>query len=83
MMKWLNVAGLVFPSLGALVLLAYPSPAQPLGVTQEGEGIIRWTTSPTEANRAQWKKYRYGYQIGVALLALGFVLQLVAAILQQ
>ena len=86
MVKWLNIAALVSAFLGALVLLKYQSPVV-LWVTREGAGMIGWTNSPSqqerETNKAQWRKYMLKYIIGVGLVALGFLLQLAAAIFQQ
>ena len=68
MMKWFDIAASLSAFLGALVLLKYQSPVV-LWVTEEGDGIIGWTTSPgqqqRETNKAQWRKYMRKYQIGV------------------
>jgi hypothetical protein len=83
MVECLNIIALIFGFAGAMVLIKYQSPVV-LWVTQEGEGMFQFTNSPTpqerEANKAKWRKYMRAYQAGVALLALGFLLQLAAAV---
>lgn len=70
-------------AVGAGLLIAFTSPG--LDVTKNGEVISKWLTNPTpeqsEKNRRKYRMHKRGFKTGVVLLAVGYVIQLFAAIL--
>src|SRR5262245_55155831 len=80
----LNVAGLLV-GLAAAILLAILPPQGVVRYTREGSGFVNWTTGrPTEAGcrrgRQQWWLSTVA---GPGLLAVAFVLQLLAVLLPR
>lgn len=73
-----NSTGLLFGSAGAVLLLIYPPPG--LGVTRDGADLGQWENSPSPERRAQNKKryisHRVWSKVGIALIGVGFFLQL-------
>lgn len=80
----INILGLLVNAIGAALLIFFTSPT--LDVTENGENYFAWRNdapSP-EVRAANLKKYfrhKYGFKGGVVMLSVGYVLQLIAAVL--
>ena len=79
-----NILGLLVNAIGAALLIFFTSP--PLDVTERGESFIAWRNDPPSQdvrakNLKKYKKHKFGFKGGVILLTVGYVLQLIAAVL--
>lgn len=79
----INIAGLIVNAIGAALLIIFTSPS--LDVTENGENLMVWKNEPPTPERAanirKYVKHKYGFKGGVVFLAVGYVLQLIAALL--
>ena len=80
----INLTWLLVNATGAALLIFFTSP--PLDVTEHGENFFAWRNDPPspEARTANLKKYirhKYGFKGGVVMLTVGYVFQIIAAVL--
>jgi hypothetical protein len=79
----INVLGLALNAIGACLLIAFTSPG--LSVTDKGEELVGWTNSPPPEQRAinlrKYRMHKCGFKMGIVLLAIGYIFQLLAAII--
>ena len=70
----LGVLGLICNTIGAVLLMCFPPLTQL--ATARGQESLTWAgAASSEGRRRDWL-HREGFRVGVALLTLGFLLQL-------
>ena len=77
---FLNVLGLVLTTVAAVLMYYYP-PRNITQYTNEGEAQVQWVATATPQGRAKASRQARLSRAAPFLLAAGFVLQLVAALL--
>ncbi len=78
---WLNVTGLCFVTLGAALMYVFP-PRSPR-FTEKGERFVELLGNPSVQRVRVWKSQRVLSRMAPALLFVGFLFQLVAALTQR
>lgn len=76
---WLNVVGLSVSTVAAIVIYYYPPRVQLF--TKKGEPVFTWVANPTPQGVSRGALQSRLSRLSPILLALGFILQLVATIL--
>jgi len=79
---WMNGAGLVLGIVAAFVLAYYPL-ASVTFVTEKGERILQFTSTPTPKSLRQMAHERRMARLGGCLLLVAFALQLIALVLPR
>jgi hypothetical protein len=82
---WINFAGLFLAGIGAFLLVFFSLPA--LDVTKDGQPLILFTGTRSdvvvEANKRKYNRHSFWSRSGVCLLAIGFALQIVGALIDH
>jgi hypothetical protein len=69
-----GVVGLIVNMLAVLLLLRYPPTVTQF--TPDGRPVIGWAGAATDAGKRRHRIGKHGYKFAIALLFLGFFLQL-------
>jgi len=77
----MNLFGLILNSFGSIVLIQYP-PRVPV-LTERGESSITFVANAPKDGDKLGARYTRWSKAGPALLAVGFVLQIIAALVAR
>ena len=67
----INSLGLALDIIGVILLFFYGLPEQ---INKTGAGVLTWDNDPKEAEK--WKRYKKRSYWALALLTIGFLLQI-------
>lgn len=83
----LNLSGLSLNGVGVLILVFCPPPVPAREIMEDGRekypqtAVREWAPPDgSKVGRLKYRVRRYGFRTGVALLALGFLLQIIATL---
>jgi hypothetical protein len=69
-----GIIGLIVNMAASVMLLRFPPPVSEY--TPDGAPIIGWRGRPTPDGKRHYELRKHGYKLAIALLFLGFFLQL-------
>ncbi|MGA7949339.1 MAG: hypothetical protein WCA45_04155 [Thiobacillaceae bacterium] len=75
---WLNVTGLCLVTLGAALMYVFPTRSPRFN--EKGEQFVELLGNPSVQRMRVWKSQRFLSRLAPALLLVGFLFQLAAAL---